>query len=912
MKGNIWKKLKLIKLNKKSLVFISLFVVLGLSTALPVFAAADWVISVVGGILGLIVSMVGLILVLAIKALIYVAQYSTFLDSGAVTFGWVIVRDLCNMFFVVILLIIAFGTILNLEKYNYKKWLPKLILMAVLINFSKTICGVLIDIAQVVMLTFVNSFSSIGAGTLINVLGLTDILQMAKDNSDVSPWTVVGAYLLALAYVVVSSIVIITMIAMLAVRIVMIWIYVVLSPLAYLLSAFPGGESYASKWWSDFTKNLIVGPVLAFFLWLSFAALTADQLKYSQEEAQLVDDATKKEQASLAGGDPNASGVMGTKASSPSALIKFVIAIGMLVGGLKIAQEVGGAAGSMAGKGMAAVNKAGKIGLAGAAAVTGARYAQGVYKNYAATRKSAREDRYKEAAVKMAGGIGKVKDSVGKGVTGGLQKVKDVTFGRAGAKARKLREEAGKETEEADMIQQSIDQKSGSVGDYTYDQDLKSWRHSKTGIITGEARVQEKANEIIKEKKDIAKGKITQAEKKEEKQKIIDKVVKYGALAAGGAAGVIMTGGLGGLALAGAGAVGISRGYDKFKNAGKTDLATGSGYRLKEIKKEKEDLKDKDDKNVLAQMDDRTVSSFERAAAALEAMERGLLSSDQAQAKRKMIMDEVGGAEGGEFKDKKVGSYFESIAQRKNISASSDFQDLNSTNPEVKDKAEKNIRAKIENGTYGLDNLDAGAITAIGPQLVALMKNKDFGAQFSAMKDQGKKREIVQMLQTQANVDTSKMKDGSIEKNNAEMAKLDAMKKLNQVKDLNTATAGQADPLSAKKKIVNDMSETQLRDIFSGNDKTQMDAFKALVTQLKATTVLTKEQKDAGMTIEEVIINENFSTASSILNNDSPTSRGLKKAMGLIPPSSASPSQPSSPTTSQSTPPVGGFAGGAS
>jgi hypothetical protein len=82
-----------------------------------------------------------------------VLSYQNFIGSEAVIQGWVIVRDLSNMFFVVILLVIAFATILHIENYNYKKWLPKLILMAVLINFSKTICGLLIDVAQIVMLT---------------------------------------------------------------------------------------------------------------------------------------------------------------------------------------------------------------------------------------------------------------------------------------------------------------------------------------------------------------------------------------------------------------------------------------------------------------------------------------------------------------------------------------------------------------------------------------------------------------------------------------------------------------------------------------------------------------------------------------------------------------------------------------
>ncbi|HNX58381.1 MAG TPA: hypothetical protein PKK43_04740, partial [Spirochaetota bacterium] len=209
----------------------------------PVLAVGgDWAHQILGGIFSLLISALGLILILVIKGLMLIASYQNFIGSPAVVQGWVIVRDVCNMFFVVVLLIIAFGTILHLENYSYKKWLPKLILMAVLINFSKTICGLLIDVAQVVMLSFVNAFKDVGAANLLDILGISDIVTFAKNtDTKMEFWTVIGAYILGLLYVVISIVVIAAMTAMLAVRLVMIWIYVVLSPLAYLLSAFPGG-----------------------------------------------------------------------------------------------------------------------------------------------------------------------------------------------------------------------------------------------------------------------------------------------------------------------------------------------------------------------------------------------------------------------------------------------------------------------------------------------------------------------------------------------------------------------------------------------------------------------------------------------------------------------------------------------
>lgn len=336
--------------NKKRFTFILTAVLLIAGAFLIGPSAHAYSVSeFVGDLFGILISAIGLIIVLLIKVLIIIAQYSDFVNSDAVINGWIIVRDICNMFFVVILLIIAFGTILRLENYSFKKTLPKLMLMAILINFSKTICGVLIDVAQVIMLTFVNAFKEVGGGNLVDMLGLNDVLTLAK-KAEVDWWEVVGAYTLGLIYVIIAMIVIATMVAVLAMRMVMIWIYVVLSPLAYLLAAFPGGQKYSSQWWSQFTKNLIVGPVLAFFIWLSFTSMQNFDIANKVQDGQTIDVASSLEEAGM-----DAS--IGTKASSPDIFIKFIISIGMLIAGLKISQEIGGEAGGLAGKGMSAINK---------------------------------------------------------------------------------------------------------------------------------------------------------------------------------------------------------------------------------------------------------------------------------------------------------------------------------------------------------------------------------------------------------------------------------------------------------------------------------------------------------------------------------------------------------------------------
>ena len=349
----------MIKNQKKILnIFLVLFLGVGIFFLVPTAHATvgDWAGEILGGLIGWIIGALGIILSLVIQALVSVAQYSNFIGSEAVKNGWVIVRDVCNMFFVLILLIIAFATILKLEGYDYKKWLPKLILMAILINFSKTICGLLIDVAQIVMMTFVNAFKDIAAGNLVTNLGLKEVITLANNNADIGFWAIVGAYVLGLVYVLISLVVVVTMLAMLVMRIVMIWIYIVLSPAAYLMSAFPGGQKYASQWWSEFIKNLIVGPVLAFFIWLSFVSLQTSDIG-SDFKINKTDTKKTAQEVGLDTTKEDGEGLGATQASTPDVFIRFIIAIGMLIGGLKISQEIGGAAGGIAGKGMAAVQK---------------------------------------------------------------------------------------------------------------------------------------------------------------------------------------------------------------------------------------------------------------------------------------------------------------------------------------------------------------------------------------------------------------------------------------------------------------------------------------------------------------------------------------------------------------------------
>lgn len=316
---------------------------------------------VVGWIIYGFVYVFGHLLTFIIFVFIEVIQFNNFIDVPTVVTGWVIVRDLCNMFFVLILLFIAFATILRLPNYAINRTLPKLILMAVLINFSRTIFGLVIDFSQVVMLTFVNSFSQLGSNDFINMFSVDEFLSFSGALGNVESFGVLatlGALIAGGIALLVTLVVMLVLVAVIVMRIVLLWIYVILSPLVFLGRAFPGAQQYTERIWGDFIKQVMVGPLLAFFVWLALATTqqSSDNLLLNKDRANTqlnslstgldrLGDAKKQDVGALSG------------IFSAGPFQQYIIMIGLLIGGLMVTQQVGGAAGAMAGKGLNAIQK---------------------------------------------------------------------------------------------------------------------------------------------------------------------------------------------------------------------------------------------------------------------------------------------------------------------------------------------------------------------------------------------------------------------------------------------------------------------------------------------------------------------------------------------------------------------------
>lgn len=194
--------------------------------------------------------------------------------------GWTLLRDLTNMLFIVALVFIGLATALRLREYEFQKLLPKLIFIALLINFTPVICGVIVDASNIMMYFFISKLSG------MELLRSQYATQTAIIQGVLKPWfdweSALSSVMQALAMAganIISATVLFLFSLIFAVRYVVIWILVITSPIAFFSYIFPttlpvvGGRW--TEWWNMFLQWCFIGVTAAFFLYLGNHILIA-------------------------------------------------------------------------------------------------------------------------------------------------------------------------------------------------------------------------------------------------------------------------------------------------------------------------------------------------------------------------------------------------------------------------------------------------------------------------------------------------------------------------------------------------------------------------------------------------------------------------------------------------------------
>ncbi len=259
----------------------------------------------------------------------YTFHYSvsdTSYRSPFVVEGWKLVRDFCNIFFIFVLLYIAFSTILGLGHSKPKEMIINVVIIGLLINFSLFAAQVIVDTSNILARVFYNSDSikvtrgfancvttsdpscsiaqdlvpsSVTATgpngeiplseaivskvnpqeLIINSRRVSDIKDKVNNSSfTTSSGGSVGAgafILITLLAVVVNivGIIVFFSVGMIFVsRVIGIWLSMVLAPLAFFSYMVPQMQSIAmigwKKWWPELISMAFLAPIFIFFMYL--------------------------------------------------------------------------------------------------------------------------------------------------------------------------------------------------------------------------------------------------------------------------------------------------------------------------------------------------------------------------------------------------------------------------------------------------------------------------------------------------------------------------------------------------------------------------------------------------------------------------------------------------------------------
>ena len=308
-------------------------------------SALDSTIPLVGRIIGAILIIIqwflGKLIYTAGLLLDGVLGIKNFTKVETVQHGWTVVRDLCNMLFALILLIIAFATILHLETYGMKQLLWKLVVAAILINFSFTLAGVIIDFSQVLTVFFVENSKNAATGgqvsaTLVlgglgfdKLFGFDQGFWAALSNAGITTWAgpTIGTLIELLLIIILLAVALFAVLALailFLIRIIVLWVILIFAPLAWLCMVLPATQSIWNKWWDYLLKYSFFAPVATFLLYLAILLI---------------------QKGEIGGMGTNTAGVQKQYISSflnnPMNFMQYIMVIGLLVVSVLVARSMG-------------------------------------------------------------------------------------------------------------------------------------------------------------------------------------------------------------------------------------------------------------------------------------------------------------------------------------------------------------------------------------------------------------------------------------------------------------------------------------------------------------------------------------------------------------------------------------------
>ncbi len=286
-----------------------------------------------------------------------VENLDQFLQISGVIKAWSVMRDLCNIVFIFVLLYGAINIMIGKSGTDVNRLISGVIIAALLVNFSGFFVRSLVDVSNLVTVTFNDQISknasggasgsldkSIGlAKNLLNAVKLTSVEEPVPGYPGItqvkrtSLASMIISFLFSIVFALVFIFVLFYLTFVFLLRTVAIIFIFIMSPLAIVGRFLPDniGMSFWNQWWKPFKENLLFAPLLLFNLYWILLILDSGV-------------------ASIVGttGISSVSSSMGLDLfrGSLDAMVFYIFAIFLLFMGISTAKTSAGAIGGMAGK----------------------------------------------------------------------------------------------------------------------------------------------------------------------------------------------------------------------------------------------------------------------------------------------------------------------------------------------------------------------------------------------------------------------------------------------------------------------------------------------------------------------------------------------------------------------------------
>jgi len=263
------------------------------------------------------------------------------LDSDVIDKGFNTVLNIANLFFIFILLYIAIATILQLSNFDWKKTISKLIIAALLINFSLFFTKIIIDVSNIFAVNFYNSMKyeiddeniKYGPSALFaNSFQFEEIFQPLeekgpimvngeeKEMNSITRGMVYGG---GAVFMIVAGFVFLAGAITFIKRTITFIFLAICAPIAFIGMILPYTQKFAIEWWNALIGNALVAPVFLLMLYLVSTIL--------QTSAMTKDGGTQAVSfvAAMAG-----------DTGSMAIILYFLVLIGLMWGALIISEKV--------------------------------------------------------------------------------------------------------------------------------------------------------------------------------------------------------------------------------------------------------------------------------------------------------------------------------------------------------------------------------------------------------------------------------------------------------------------------------------------------------------------------------------------------------------------------------------------